>query len=241
MGCYSRAVIIDGDAWTPVPNLFDYDALTDLLCSDACEELGATHFAIAYGRDCYCGTAAPDAATVDECTYPNSGAPLEIGGSDTAFSVFSIGPAAPTDGPGGTTQPADVGEILGGNYIGCLKVDTFSGESTTNPAQTQELCQVTCAAFKYFALGNGNACYCDNSLSFEDIAPAPPNEPDSPAGPAQLPPANCNKRAVGRTTQAGGGTEALTAFQNPNYQVRPTFATLCSKLCSANVKKHDPG
>jgi hypothetical protein len=175
---------------------FNNDDMTDALCYNTCNDAGYSYFAIAYGRDCWCSQTAPTGTSdPTQCTYPNSGSTLanpEIGGSDTAVSVFSISAAPGTitpidnNGPGGTTTPIGISPLQGGDYIGCLAAGTLSGQGTQDPAQTQELCQTTCAAYKFFAIGNGDTCYCDNSVAFGDIAPYPPNAADSGPGDAQL-------------------------------------------------------
>lgn len=170
-----------------------------------------------------------DLTTSDQanCYYPNSGAPTEIGGSDIALSVFTIG------GPGTTGPPT------GSGYLGCLSgLDlqdrpTFSQANAAGPngALTQAGCKLTCADFKYFALTEGNLCVCDNSYSPDAVV---------------LPNEGCLSRASGAPLEAAGGPTLLgvqgpfTAYENTDYVVRPVFPSLCSKLCSANLL-FDPG
>lgn len=228
-------------------NLFNDDSMSLAVCSSACT--GRQYFAIAYGRDCWCGDAAP-AGTSDpaQCTYPNAGNGLEIGGSATAFSVFNNliagGGGGGNSGPGGSTSPVAIPPLQGGQYLGCFSATNAEqlplfDETTIQPAvddflTTQETCQLYCAAYKFFALQNGNTCLCDNSVAFQELTEAPPTG-------LLLPDTSCDVRAVGDTAEAGGAVDAVVAFQNPNYVVRPGLLTLCSKLYSANMKTYDPG
>ncbi|XPS72531.1 hypothetical protein M3J09_004693 [Ascochyta lentis] len=135
----------------------------------------------------------------------------------------------------GTSQAAGISPLLKGSYIGCLASGLFSTEfePVQSPLQTQELCQSTCALFKFFAIQNGNTCFCDNSFAFGAIVPATATQP---AGTGLLADASCNVKAAGNLAEAGGGINALTAFLNPVYVVRLNSLTLCLKLCSANGK-----
>lgn len=209
---------------------FDDDNLTDAKCSTTCVDYA--YFGIRYGRDCWCGNTLPVVTgNQDDCTYPNSGASNEIGGSDTAFSIFQQNPAVET-GPGGSTNTTD------GFYLGCLSAQsnenpprdlftTYDHTPAESNATTQESCLLECAAFKYFALQNGNTCRCDNSIPFGNIV--------------YLDDEACDVRAAGNSAEAGGGDTELTAFYNPNYVVRPGLLSQCSKLCSANMKTYNPG
>ncbi|KAF3005079.1 hypothetical protein E8E13_009712 [Curvularia kusanoi] len=182
--------------------IFDSDTMTDAVCANACE--GFRYFGIQFGRDCYCIDVEPTyLADQSLCTYPNSGAPNEIGGSDQGTSVFRLTAPVPS-GQGGTTDVPD--------YIDCVNyytedvppqpvlqqdgIDPIVGTNTT-----QNSCATDCAAYKYFGLTNGNTCICDN-----DFANAVPSS------------SGCELRAAGNATQSGGGIDTIALFQNPNYQ-----------------------
>ena len=196
--------------------------MTDILCDTTC---GASkYFAIQYGRDCYCFN---DTATTNTdqsaCTYSNSGAPTQIGGSDTAYSVFTTAGFVP-----GTTL---VGFI--GFYSPTIAtLEPLLGLDVSLPIVSgifsQEGCKASCSAYKYFALENGITCICSNSYSSADAV--------------QLTPSNtvCELKIGADKTQAGGGLNCIALFQNLDYKVRPGLLTLCSNICSANMKKYTP-
>lgn len=228
-GCATRDAIFAAGGWEN-PD-FDNDQMTDASCSATCT--GFAYFAVAFGRDCWCGNNAPAVlGDQSECTYPNSGASEQIGGSDTAMSVFDNTPAPVETGPGGSTNTST------GTYLGCFQAEsnedpprplfeTYDFTPVPSNLTTQESCASDCAAFKYFALQNGDTCRCDNSIPFGNVVDAGEDA--------------CDIRAAGNSLEAGGGADALTAFYNPLYQVRPSLLTQCSKLCSANMKTYDPG
>ncbi|KAJ4986342.1 WSC domain-containing protein [Stagonosporopsis vannaccii] len=239
-GCYSRQAIIVDLGWTNID--YNDDLITQETCSTACQtaQPAFTYFGISYGRDCWCGDQLPPATVSDgECTYPNAGAPLgnEIGGSNTAFTVWLAGTINNTPG---TTD--DIAGANPASYLGCwatIKNDPNDPRPTfgqagkpvlTDASVDHESCQTYCDGYKYFAITGGNICQCDNSYAFGDV--------DS--GAIVLDPSECNLRAAGDNSQAGGGPLAYTVYENDNYAVRPSSPTLCSKLCSV-ILLFDPG
>ncbi|KAF2623380.1 hypothetical protein BU25DRAFT_462025 [Macroventuria anomochaeta] len=213
--------------------VFNNDGMADTVCSTAC--VNRAYFAIAYGRDCLCSGTAP-IATSDQfaCTFPNAGARLEIRGSNTAMSVFSNAPAQVIlSGPGGSTAPAI------GNYLGCWAATNSAGlpsfasdiDPVTANTTTQGTCQIQCATYKYFAIGNGNTGNCDSKVAFADFQEGSQYTLDND---------QCDLRAAGNPLEAGGAQNALSVFSNPAFLVHPDFLTLCSKLCSANVETYNP-
>lgn len=195
--------------------------MTDVLCDTTC---GASkYFAIQYGRDCYCFNDTPTTnKDQSACTYPNSGAPTQIGGSDTAYSVFTTAGFV----PGTTLVPNFIGfysSTLGGATIGPLLVDSIS--PIVSGPLTQESCKVSCSAYKYFALTAGTICLCSNSYVS--------------VGAVKLTPSNtvCELKASDGI-EAAGGLDCIALFENLDYKVRPSLVTLCSNLCSANMKTY---
>jgi hypothetical protein len=194
------------------------DATCDTLC------VGSKYFAIQYGRDCYCFEDAPTKNNDQSaCTYPNTGDRTQIGGSDTAYSVFTTAGYVP-----GTTLATFIG------YFSPITSETIpgsllSGNITTAPDPlTQESCKASCSAYKYFALSKGNTCQCGNSYSSVDAVKITQSD------------IFCTLK-LGLDlvkTQAGGGLNCVALFGNPDYKVRPGLLTLCSNLCSANMKTY---
>lgn len=191
------------------------------------------------------------------CTYTNSGAPLQRGGSDTYQSIFQNDPGTPPVTPPVVTPPVVTPPVVipstgadgstnvtGGNYIGCLSstardgTPLFKGAVYQSSELTQEACLLLCNAplqngqdlggpFKFFAMENSNICRCANSYAFGQ---------GTPLGDDQ-----CAQRAAGNPLEAGGDEIRYSAFQNSAYVIRPDFSALSSKLCSANVKMRDAG
>jgi hypothetical protein len=192
--------------------------MTDAACDSACG--GSKYFAIQYGRDCYCFEDAPTKNNDQSaCTYPNTGDLTQIGGSDTAYSVFTTAGFVP-----GTTLGSFIGYF---NPITNILGPLLSGNITTAPNPlTQESCKASCSAYKYFALTKGNTCQCGNSYSSSNAVPITQSD------------IFCTLKLgldlVG--PQAGGGLSCVALFGNPDYKVRPGLLTLCSNLCSANMK-----
>lgn len=195
--------------------------MTDVLCDTTCGT--SKYFAIQYGRDCYCFNDAPTTNTDQSaCTYPNSGAPAQIGGSDTAYSVFTT---AGVD-PGTTLVPKFIGffsPITNGTTPGfILGLDSFQPD--VSGVLTQESCKASCSDYKYFALTEGTICLCSNSyvsIGAEELIPGD---------------TVCALKVGLDNTQAGGGLDCIALFENLDYEVRPGLLTLCSNLCSANMK-----
>jgi len=82
--------------------------MTIRLCDRLCLPYSGAFpfFGILKGRDCFCGSSLPELLdATGQCTYPNAGAPSgsEIGGSDTAVSVFTYDAS---DGPGDVRENA---------------------------------------------------------------------------------------------------------------------------------------
>ncbi|KAF1365164.1 hypothetical protein EJ07DRAFT_150698 [Lizonia empirigonia] len=192
--------------------LLNDDSMSLAVCSSACA--GRQYFAIAYGRDCWCGDN-PPTGTSDPAQNWRIGH-----GIQRVQQSGSWPPPVPPTGPGGSTSPVVIPPLQGGQYLGCFDANNVEqlplfADPTIQPnvddsGTTQETCQNYCAAYKFFALQNGNTCLCDNSVAFQELTDAPPTG-------VLLPDTSCDVRAVGDTSEAGGGANALTAFQNPNY------------------------
>ena len=201
--------------------------MTDATCDAACE--GSKYFAIQYGRDCYC-FALPPTMNPDQsaCTYPNSGDNTQIGGSDTAYSVFTTAGTDPDPVDPGTTDVEQFIGFFSPITGGATPGDLLSGNTTiVNATLTQEGCKQLCSANKYFALTKGNNCVCGNTYSSVDAVVLTPSN------------TVCELKAYGGI-EAGGGSACVALFLNTDYEVRPSLLTLCSNLCSANMKTNTP-
>ncbi len=195
-------------------------------CSISCR--GRAYFSIVYGRTCFCGDTIGTLPTSQptQCTFPNSGAPDQAGGSADFQSLYRNDPGVlPVGFPGGSTAPEDGNGVSVGDYINCFPALTtdafpsplFKGLNKTDPALTQQKCASFCVDFKFYGLQNGNQCWCTNSYSFADGI--------------VLRDYLCNVRAVGDRNQAAGAVDKITAFRNPKYQVRNNFL-LCVQSCA---------
>jgi hypothetical protein len=203
--------------------------MTIQLCHDECVTSSATntYFGITQGRNCFCSDAAPSLteASATECYAVNSGANSEAGGAVDFESVWGIGAENTGNSALGTTTPT------GGEYIGCLAA--FIGGDPNTPLfgppigspATQEECLAACSTNIYFAIGNGDICYCADTYSLTDADPGLPEE--------------CTlTNSIG---EAAGDVDRISVFRNTGIAVRTYFFTLCSKLCSANMKTYEPG
>jgi hypothetical protein len=193
------------------------DATCDTLC------VGSKYFAIQYGRDCYCFEDAPTKNNDQSaCTYPNSGDVTQIGGSDTAYSVFTTAGFVP-----GTTLVDKFIGFFSSITDGTTPEPLLDGLPGVSVTLTQKSCKDSCSAYKYFALTKGNTCICGNSYSSDDAVELTSSD------------TVCKLKIPGGI-EAGGGADCIALFENLDYKVRPGLLTLCSNLCSANMKTYTP-
>lgn len=235
MGCFpvtSTGLPYDnGDVGAYNDNTMSYDE-----CSQLCRN--RDYFSIVYGRDCYCSDRIPSLLPTSQppqCTFPNSGAPTQPGGSDSFQSLYRNDPGViPAGSPGGTTTPQNTEGSSAGVYLGCFPAVTsdqfptplFKGLNTTDPLLTQKKCASFCTDYKFYGLQNGNQCWCTNSYAFGDTIPP-------------LREYKCNVRAGGDGDEAAGGRDQLSAFENPRFPVRHSFL-LCVQSCALQSWKFCP-
>jgi len=191
---------------------FSSTEMTVEMCLSACRENEFSYSGLQWQIECYCGdkpTNGFEWAWMNKCHDTCAGNPTQICGGSNAMSVY-------------TTPKSDPNGLCIFDFPSPRRVlDDYSITGYIN--MTIEYCEAICQEFYYFAVQNGDECYCGDSA--DRFLPAPQS--------------HCNKPCNGDQTQFCGSNWRSNVYRNLNKsQLLPTNGseTLFSMHISGSVE-----
>ena len=190
VGCF-----VDQGARALPDAVLSADDMTAQVCQTHCG--GYNYFGVEYGRECWCGNAAPTvAAPATDCNMPCAGDSTKLCGAGNRLNVWGA--------PGQTTTPtnptlnnkATVGAFA---YKSCwsdgLDIRALADNVLRADTTTVETCAVFCKNYRYFGVEYGSQCYCGNTL-----------------GGAAADEADCNMPCAADSTEKCGGPVRMSVY-----------------------------
>ena len=192
LGCF-----VDQGARALPDAVLSTDDMTAQKCQTHCA--GYNYFGVEYGRECWCGNAAPTVtAPATDCNMPCSGDNTKICGAGNRLNVWGAPGTATTTT---TTTTALVNKATVGNfkYKSCwsdgLDIRALADNVLRADTTTVESCAAFCKDYKYFGVEYGSQCYCGNTL-----------------GGAAAAEAECNMPCAADSTEKCGGPVRLNVY-----------------------------
>ena len=172
IGCFADC---RGDTRAMPHNAGNLKVDSPAACAAECP--GWQYFALQDGQDCFCGndTGYSTQGPSSRCTTPCLGDKSVKCGGGCANSVYWKG-----EGPPPPQPPEPIPSRV--EYIGCF-ADCKNGTGPRQRAVTYTpgsfphnaspaLCSAKCSAWQYFALQDGQSCYCGNNTSYASQGPS---------------------------------------------------------------------
>ncbi|KIW13478.1 hypothetical protein PV08_08666 [Exophiala spinifera] len=171
-------------------------------CATYCLNQGYSVFGTEYSKECYCGPSVPATkANQTDCAMVCSGNSTEYCGAPSRLSVWTV--------TGNSTQPPPPGpSVSGATYISCYSDNgnpRTLATRTTSSQMTLELCAQAAQSgnYKYFGIEYASECWVGNTLA---------------SSAAPIAEGKCSMQCSGNSSEVCGGPNALSLFQNKNFQ-----------------------
>ncbi|WWC62263.1 uncharacterized protein I303_104859 [Kwoniella dejecticola CBS 10117] len=174
------------------------NSMTINTCVSYCQTKGFVFAGVEYGRECYCGNALVNGASLDKassaCTKTCASDSAHTCGGSNALQLYFNAPSLPDGWSAAATTC-----VAEGSSGRALASASFADDSMTiskclNYCQTQ--------GFQYGGVEYGRECYCGDSL----VNGASLSSPST----------NCNTPCAGDSSRTCGGGNALQLYKNPS-------------------------